>query len=167
MSIAESQKEIIGAIFVGNKFEIPSYQRKYSWTYNEYKNLWNDLEEAVNNSMNHFFGTLIFREVKIKGLSASQSQCYQIIDGQQRITTLYILLSELILKLPDGEVKNSLLKTFIGNSSDLKLSPQGNDRDFLAKMIFDFDSIDEKSIRKRSQKLMIEAKKYFKNLLSE
>jgi len=164
MSIADSPKETIGAIFGGNIFQIPSYQRKYIWTDKECGDLWNDIEEAVKNSMNHFFGTLIFREIESEGLATLQS--YEIIDGQQRITTLYILLSELISKLPDSKIKDSLREKFIGSPGNLKLSPQGKDIDFLDELVFKFDSIDESVLRKRSQRLMFKTKKYFRSILS-
>ena len=63
MSIAESKREKIGSIFNGNQFIIPSYQRKYSWTNKERKEFWDDIKEADKNSINHFFGTLIFKRV--------------------------------------------------------------------------------------------------------
>ena len=59
MSITKSQTEKIGSIFNGNRFIIPTYQRKYSWTDTERKALWQDIEESLNDKMNHFVGTLI------------------------------------------------------------------------------------------------------------
>ena len=50
MSITKSQTEKIGSIFNGNRFEIPTYQRKYSWTDNERKALWQDIEESIKDN---------------------------------------------------------------------------------------------------------------------
>ena len=47
MSISKSQTEKIGSILNGNKFVIPTYQRKYSWTYIEQSALWQDIEESL------------------------------------------------------------------------------------------------------------------------
>lgn len=47
MSIVESKRENIGAIFHGNIFIIPTYQRKYSWTNKERKELWDDIQQAL------------------------------------------------------------------------------------------------------------------------
>lgn len=162
MSISESKKEKIGSIFNGNQFVIPSYQRKYSWTNKERKEFWDDIKEASKNSMNHFFGTLIFKKITN---STSLSEVYEIIDGQQRTTTLFLLLNELINKLEDGETKEDLLETFIKKRDKIKLLPLGNDENFLKNMISDFNSISFKDIEKRSQKNLYNAKKFFSNLL--
>ena len=79
MSISKSQTEKIGSIFNGNKFIIPTYQRKYSWTENERYALWQDIEESLKSNMNHFLGTLSFKENETIGLSTDT--LYEIIDG--------------------------------------------------------------------------------------
>ena len=69
MSISKSQTERFGSILTGNRFIIPSYQRKYSWTHTEIKSLWQDIDESIKDKMNHFIGTLSFKENKPIGLS--------------------------------------------------------------------------------------------------
>ena len=159
MSISKSQTEKVGSILSGNKFIIPTYQRKYSWTENERYALWQDIEESLKSNMNHFIGTLSFKEREIVGLSPDT--LYEIIDGQQRVTTIFILLSILIDKLPEGDIKNQQRTTFIGKNNDLKLEPLGEDGQFLNQLIFDFSNIDISKINKRSQKFMYEAKNEF------
>lgn len=159
MSITKSQTEKIGSIFNGNRFTIPTYQRKYSWTDNERKALWQDLEESIKDDMNHFVGTLSFKENKSVGLSTDTT--YEIIDGQQRITTIFILLKVLIDKIADANTRNSQLNAFIGSEDNLKLHPLGADGDFLKLLLFHSEIIDEKDINKRSQKFMYSAKKQF------
>jgi uncharacterized protein with ParB-like and HNH nuclease domain len=159
MSITKSQTEKIGSIFNGNRFVIPTYQRKYSWTDNERKALWQDIEESIKDDMNHFVGTLSFKENKSVGLSTDT--IYEIIDGQQRITTIFILLKVLIDKITDDKTKSALVSSFIGSDGDLKLHPLGVDGDFLNKLLFQFDSIDDSKVNKRSQKFMFSAKKLF------
>lgn len=159
MSINKSQTEKIGSIFNGNRFIIPTYQRKYSWTDTEQKDLWKDIEESTKDGMNHFLGTLSFKENKPTGLATDI--IYEIIDGQQRITTLFILLKVLIDKLTDNKVKTELQKAFIGTKGDLKLKPLGPDGDFLNELLFDFKSINPETINKRSQKSMYGAMNLF------
>jgi hypothetical protein len=163
VSIAESKREKIGSIFNGNLFVIPSYQRKYSWTNKERKELWNDIKEAKENNINHFFGTLIFKRVEDEN---SLSEIYEIIDGQQRTTTLFILLNELIRKLSEGDRKEDLIEAFLYKRKKLKLSPLGMDKDFLENLIFE-DDVNELEIKKRSQKNLYSAKKFFSNILSQ
>ena len=159
MSISKSQTEKIGSIFNGNRFIIPTYQRKYSWTDNERNALWQDIEESLNSNMNHFLGTLSFKENETVGLSTDT--LYEIIDGQQRVTTIFILLSILIDKLPEGEIRNNLRTGIIGTDNNLKLQPLGKDGQFLNQLIFEFPSIDISKITKRSQKFMFGAKQEF------
>ncbi len=162
MSITKSQTENIRSIFTGNKFIIPTYQRKYSWTDIERKALWQDIEESLKDNMNHFVGTLSFKENKAVGLSTDT--VYEIIDGQQRITTIFILLKVLIDKIEDEDVKHGLLTAFIGKENNLKLYPLGEDGIFLNRLLFNYTEINELSINKRSQKFMYSAKKLFNAL---
>lgn len=159
MSITKSQTDKVGSIFNGNRFIIPAYQRKYSWTDNERKALWQDIEESIEDNMNHFVGTLSFKENKSVGLSTDT--VYEIIDGQQRITTLFILLKVLIDKIQDESVKKSEFSAFIGSKENLKLHPLGADGDFLNKLLFEPEGIDYEKINKRSQRLMFSAKNQF------
>lgn len=159
MSITKSQTEKIGSIFNGNRFVIPTYQRKYSWTDTERKALWQDIEESIKDDMNHFVGTLSFKENKSVGLSTDT--VYEIIDGQQRITTLFILLKVLIDKISDPQVQQSQLSAFIGSKDNLKLHPLGADGDFLNNLLFDPTILDPDKINKRSQRFMFSAKKLF------
>lgn len=160
MSITKSQTEKIGSIFNGNRFIIPTYQRKYSWTDNERKALWQDIDESIKDNMNHFVGTLSFKENKAVGLTTDT--IYEIIDGQQRVTTIFILLKVLIEKLADEATRNAQMLAFIGSENNLKLSPLGEDGEFLNKLLFHFDEIEVDKINKRSQKYMYSAKRLFR-----
>jgi uncharacterized protein with ParB-like and HNH nuclease domain len=159
MSITKSQTEKIGSIFNGNRFVIPTYQRKFSWTDTESKALWQDIQESIKDDMNHFIGTLSFKENKTTGLSTDK--LYEIIDGQQRITTIFILLKVLIDKIQNEDTKQSQLNAFIGSKNHLKLQPLGVDGDFLNNLLFDFENINEEEIKKRSQRFMYSANKLF------
>ncbi len=162
MSITKSQTDTIGSIFKGNHFSIPKYQRKYSWTENETIALWNDINESIGNEMNHFVGTLCFKENKSVGLSTDTE--YEVIDGQQRLTTIFLMLSVLIEKISDKTTREQQQEAFIGRNGDLKLLPLGIDGDFLKKIVFDYGSIDKTILTKRSQKLMYAAKEQFLSL---
>lgn len=159
MSITKSQTEKIGSIFNGNRFIIPTYQRKYSWTDTERKALWQDIEESIKDKMNHFVGTLSFKENKSIGLSTDT--VYEIIDGQQRITTIFILLKVLIDKLSEEKVRASQLSAFIGSHNNLKLQPLGIDGEFLNQLLFEPETFDAEKINKRSHRFMFSAKKLF------
>jgi len=159
MSLIKSQTEKIGSIFTGNKFIVPKYQRKYGWTGLEQKALWEDIEESMRDGMPHFLGTLSFKEIKAEGLATDT--IYEIIDGQQRITTLFILLEVLIEKLENTEIQNAQMGAIIGKENVLKLHPLGEDGIFLNKLLFHYKEINPAEIVKRSQKFMYSAKENF------
>ncbi len=88
------------------QFVIPIYQRTYSWTEKECQQLWDDLIRAGGNDdiTAHFVGSIVYIE---QGLSQVSSQSpLLVIDGQQRLTTLTLLitaLAETLEFLPEGD----------------------------------------------------------------
>ena len=75
-------------------FNIPDYQRPYSWTENEALTLWDDLVEfsqTADGSENrsYFVGSIVL-------VKNSESPEAEVIDGQQRLSTLSIILSALL-----------------------------------------------------------------------
>jgi uncharacterized protein with ParB-like and HNH nuclease domain/predicted transport protein len=85
------------------QFVIPIYQRTYSWTERECLQLWNDIMRAGQNDdvSAHFVGSVVYIE---KGLYQVSSQTpLLVIDGQQRLTTVSLLLEALARHLGDAE----------------------------------------------------------------
>ncbi|QCW04744.1 DUF262 domain-containing protein [Natrinema pallidum] len=68
-------------------FQTPDFQRPYEWEESEFRDLWKDLLSAVNYEGKHFLGQIIVVE-KDKG----ETKTLAIIDGQQRLTTLSVLI---------------------------------------------------------------------------
>lgn len=87
-----------------NKFIIPEYQRPYAWSDEQIQTLFEDLVEYTenNNESTYFLGTIVSYE--------NENNEQEIIDGQQRITSLFLLLRALYSKLSSmtetKEVKN-------------------------------------------------------------
>lgn len=88
-------------LFDGKKrFLIPLYQRKYAWrAHPQLDLLWEDIERAVRHLTSdraslspHFMGAIVIGQIKTYG---KQVQAFEIIDGQQRLTTFQILISAL------------------------------------------------------------------------
>ena len=69
-------------------FKIPVYQRNYDWSSIECEQLYSDIIEAYNNNHKHFMGTVVYIISRDNSILSEAL----IIDGQQRITTVYILL---------------------------------------------------------------------------
>lgn len=87
------------------QFVIPIYQRAYSWSKRECRQLWDDIVRAgSDDDVNaHFIGSIVYIE---KGIYQVTSQSpILVIDGQQRLTTISLLLAALADKLallPEG-----------------------------------------------------------------
>ena len=83
-------------------YKIPNYQRQYSWTNDQLDALWDDLYEAYQNKSEgnncYFLGSIVIVN-NGKGF-------YELIDGQQRITTLMILMNVLIKDFPEINKNN-------------------------------------------------------------
>src|ERR1017187_988354 len=85
------------------QFVIPIYQRTYSWTERECLQLWNDILRTGNNEKisAHFVGSIVYVE---KGLYQVSSQSpLLVIDGQQRLTTVTLLIEALSRALGSEE----------------------------------------------------------------
>lgn len=68
----------------GLRYEIPKFQRDYTWEIEQWDNLWHDINVLrKNEESDHYMGYLV--------LQSSDDKNFQIIDGQQRLTTLSIL----------------------------------------------------------------------------
>jgi uncharacterized protein with ParB-like and HNH nuclease domain len=82
-------------------FEIPAYQRAYSWSIPQCEQLLDDInafiDNANNNNKRYFFGTIILdcsNDTKQNG-----EKVYSLVDGQQRTTTFLLLIKALLLRI--------------------------------------------------------------------
>jgi uncharacterized protein with ParB-like and HNH nuclease domain/predicted transport protein len=85
------------------QFVIPIYQRTYSWTQRECLQLWNDIiRTGSNNDISaHFIGSIVYIE---KGLyQVSSPSSLLVIDGQQRLTTIALILEALARRVKETE----------------------------------------------------------------
>ncbi len=123
-------------IIEGTKqYVIPLFQRTYSWTSKEWEVLWKDLVELceMENPRNHFIGSI----VNMPTVSVPEGVAkYLLIDGQQRLTTIFILLTLLRNKARESqnarfadEINNTLLVNQYKDGIDhYKLMPTQVDR---------------------------------------
>jgi uncharacterized protein with ParB-like and HNH nuclease domain len=84
----------------GLKYEIPKFQRDYTWETEHWDDLWQDMQALLEGQESeHYMGYLV--------LQTTDNKNYQIIDGQQRLTTLSILVLT-ILKCIDDLITNGV-----------------------------------------------------------
>lgn len=80
-------KTTIKEIFQAEGYSIPNYQRDYAWKDKNFRDLWEDLEEAIEynkKGQGHFMGIMVVAK------NEDNKKLYDIIDGQQRTTTIFI-----------------------------------------------------------------------------
>jgi uncharacterized protein with ParB-like and HNH nuclease domain len=85
------------------QFVVPIYQRTYSWTERQCRQLWDDILRTGRNDLiaAHFVGSIVYLE---KGLYQVSSQSpLLVIDGQQRLTTVTLLIEALARVLGENE----------------------------------------------------------------
>lgn len=134
------------------QLSIPIYQRKYSWTDKECGQLLEDiLRVGQSNEPNHFIGSVVY--LNQEGHIASPINKLMIIDGQQRITTLTLLISAIAEYLdvnpdekimsPENLINYYLLNDLESGETRYKLILTQDDRNTLIKII-DYLKIDDR-----------------------
>lgn len=116
----DAHEEKIRKIFSGDaQFTIPRNQRKYVWEEKQWKELVGDIDyikkRKVNSSedISHFLGSFVLQE---------NVSIYEIIDGQQRITTLFIMLSAICLLFNEMECQeeHGITRQYLSGNIGLK-----------------------------------------------
>lgn len=98
-----TEAKLLSFLNTSTQFIIPIYQRTYSWTDKQCRQLWDDILRAGSSDAIavHFIGSIVYVE---QGLSqVSHRAPLLVIDGQQRLTTVALLLEALARTLGDNE----------------------------------------------------------------
>lgn len=109
----------------GLHYEVPKYQRDYAWDKEQWSDFWYDLMQMIEENDSHYMGYLVLQTIDDRN--------YQIIDGQQRLTTICILILAVVdtlRKLPGTEKEQNdnqkraanIHSTYIGNMDMLTLT---------------------------------------------
>lgn len=116
---------------------IPVFQRDYAWTEEQCTKLFEDIVMAYKKDRHHFCGSFVYAPLGSK----KHIDSYIIIDGQQRFTTLYILIKALADSADDDRDKEALQRYLynedkfdrygLDEKSKLKLKPVKTDNDQL------------------------------------
>lgn len=123
---------------LGMKFFIPSYQRGYRWTEQQVKDLLNDIKEFIDNGTNNIYciQPLVVKErdqdilSKIKKANSIDEVkqfllgSWEVIDGQQRLTTIKIILTVLQEKSYELEYETRTESKDFLNDISIKIMPK-------------------------------------------
>lgn len=149
----QSGPESLGELFEGFFFEIPRYQRYYSWSEEQLEDLWTDLR-TLPAEKDHYFGTIILQETSDRKNQkpdrdfTDEQEKHLIIDGQQRITTISILFKAMLTELNTavmdlanpGELQERLddiERTWLIDEDLYRLHLQKGDRDFFHNYVIE------------------------------
>jgi uncharacterized protein with ParB-like and HNH nuclease domain len=160
----------IRKMMVGNKIIVPAYQRAYSWDTpdedSERKTqtdvFLGDLEDyCQSNSVSpYYFGHFLFEE---------KNSIYDVIDGQQRLTTIVIFLSALFnivnskRNLNDDE--QNIYEDIIKRRREVRFSTVEYDNQLFVDYVIDQNKADRNNLETDSAKRIVNAFDYFKNHL--
>lgn len=152
---------VISEVLEGTQqIEVPDYQREYSWGKDQWAELWDDVYALTRERDNHYLGSIVVIEKKENGLKK-----LELVDGQQRLTTISIFLCVIRDKLAeDDEFDEQLVNGFLEIQSrttgkrhqKLKLNKFHND---------DFDRILKGNVDLVSDSTLKDAYEYFSSKL--
>lgn len=131
--MANNELKTFVEIFNHSLFRIPDYQRGYAWQLEHLVEFWEDLENLKDGS-NHYTGLLTVENVKKEDVEKLENwqddlwmfskgfKAYYVIDGQQRLTTIIILLNAILSQFEDNEEinfeeKRDLVKKYLFQKS--------------------------------------------------
>ena len=161
----------------GQIYQVPTYQRDYSWKQDNWEDLWLDILDSHETKNSHYMGAIVLK-------STQKDDSLTIIDGQQRIATLSILAIAIIEKINDlvkrdiepveNQDRQSILRrTYLGDkdASSLRYSSklflnENNDDFYQGNLINLREPKSLRSLRKSNQ-LLWKAFKYYSNQLEE
>jgi uncharacterized protein with ParB-like and HNH nuclease domain len=130
----EPRYGVLQTLFADRVFRIPHYQRFYSWRKRQRDELFVDIEKLVvsGEDQHHFMATIVcHRTAETRDVGAAQYRLHDIVDGQQRLTTLILLLKSIELALPAlSDDRQDLAKTLVKRDGHLILLQTNNANEF-------------------------------------
>ena len=161
----DNGRHSIDSVFTGrNIFYVPDYQRGYAWEEKQLKDFFEDFKTDYFIE-SYYYGTILLQANGKEG----NKERFEIVDGQQRLTTLVIFMNCLIERLRNCEQDEynpeEYFSHYVKNKGVYILRLQKEDNDFFSTSIIDGTVITEMATP--SQQKLNNAKEFFKQKLSE
>lgn len=135
-------------LFNDRYFEIPRYQRGYAWERQHVRDLFDDIKEAIDSNSNHYIGTVVLSKC------TTDPKKYFVVDGQQRLTTITLLIAQLLQKIQDGDTKIYQRMHYIKKGSQYSLKPLERDVQLFQQLL---EGKMSDTPQNKSQRFMIDA----------
>ena len=98
-------------------FRIPQYQRTYSWGRKQRKDLFEDIQQVYRlENRSHFMATIVGLRRSIQTIGFTHHQFIDIVDGQQRITTIILLLKAIAKASDDSDSVEAKIREDLNSS---------------------------------------------------
>ena len=162
----------------GKIYQVPDFQRDYSWKEENWEDLWQDILVLLESKSSHYMGAIVLQD------SATSDKNFTIIDGQQRLATLSIIAIAVIDKIKqlinreiqteDNKIRRDILtRNYLGDkdprslrySSKLILNENNNDF-YQGNLINLRKPLNVRSLAKTNQ-LLWQAFEYYSERLQE
>lgn len=140
-------------------FEIPVFQRNYEWDKDQCEQLFKDLIVAWQTNTDHFIGAIVY----VTETGNKMSHIYRIIDGQQRLTSLTLLLKALadVDEQDRDEIEEEYLTNkYLDDNNHLKLKPVEHDYEAFSSVMNNMVGFDQAS-------KVIDNYNYFRKLIKD
>ncbi|PJI30912.1 DUF262 domain-containing protein [Acinetobacter pseudolwoffii] len=138
-----ANKEQISSFLEGSlQFHIPFFQRPYVWKIENWQEFFDSVLEQFDKdnleTSEHFIGTIIVQQKEAKKMGANE---YDLVDGQQRLTTICLLIRAIHDEIEDKDLKDWVKKLIIFTDKRGKANPRivhsQNDRNKFEKLLID------------------------------
>lgn len=103
LSLSAEQKSINDIFYSNIQYVIPDYQRAYSWGFDQCNQLYVDFLSAFNDKKDYFLGNIVIAK------SLDTRKRPQVVDGQQRLITIWLLLKVLSVLCPTFRIRETYL----------------------------------------------------------
>lgn len=151
-----SSQQSLQKFFSGKILEIPKYQRSYAWEKQNFRELFEDIQEALETKSNHYIGTIVLAKT-------NEDKIFYIVDGQQRMTTIVMFISVLIRKLKDKGDQDFNRRYYIKEKNQYKLTPLERDKDFYFELL---DGALSSEPKNKSQRFLLEVFEEIENIVN-
>ena len=121
----------LAKLFNERLYQVPDYQRAYRWEKKHRDDLFNDIKNGMAGNREHLMSTIVVLKKETTPIVATEYQKVDIVDGQQRITTMIILYRAIINELDENnpverQIKNKLKQMLIMSDTAITLLLQNN-----------------------------------------
>jgi hypothetical protein len=183
--MADAEQQELGFLYQNGLFTVPKYQRGYSWTTSEVEDLLSDVEYLYRDKQMqsqfdgfHYFGTIVLQDVGTQTVARRRLVEFNIIDGQQRLTTISILMQCINERLRDyegqdideepvGDIITDNREAFIDFRGESRIKPQEKTKEVYDLVIINGEDTDGVSAGIPSQHYLLNAKNVIHDWLAD